>query len=317
MADRKGIFIVALINVLCLAVLAAIVIYAVSRRDGPFDAGEERDYANTLRSRELYPRAIQAYDNILKDHRVERRVRGNISFIIGDIYRENLEDYENALAYYLKAKQLLSDETAPGALNSHIVSCLEHLERSLDARRALEDAVLSGPEAPAGAQDGGDPVIARIGQREIRLSELNNAIQELPAPLQQNFMARDRKVEFLRQYLAGELFYNAAARRGYAEDEDIRKQMAELEKMLIQQKYIREEIEARIDISEADLRLYFMEHRDEFKIEEGGTQRLPEFEEVADRVAQAVRKAKEEGIYENLLQRLMKAENLEIYEDRL
>jgi len=322
MADgnRKGLLIIVAVNMVCFLMLALIILRFAADKEAPFHLAEEREYANTLRTRELYPGAVAAYDKILNNYGVDRKTRGNISFIIGDIYREKLRDYENALVYYLKTRQLLPEDSAPQSLNSHIVSCLEHLERSLDARHVLEAAVLSGHESETdqtGRPDEEDPVIARIAKREVRRSELNHAIQQLPPSMQADFTARDKKVAFLRQYLAGELLYNAAKRKGYENDEAIRSQLTELEKMLVRQKYIQEEIDARLSISEADLKLYFLEHQDDFKIQEGEQARIPEFEEAADRVEQAVRREKEKGIYEGLLQRLMKAEKLEIYEERL
>jgi len=121
-----------------------------------------------------------------------------------------------------------------------------------------------------GKPQGKGPVVARIGKREITLGELNDQIEKLPPYMRSTFQGRDKKVDFLKQYIATELMYTTAKRKGYDRDKDIIEGAFQAKKNLMVQKLIQDEVKDAVHIGDSDLKLYYQAHRDKYVEEKGG-----------------------------------------------
>ncbi len=276
-----------------------------------------REFANTLYNQQLFTQAIREYENYLMTYKVDSNERANINFIIAGIYFDRLEDYENALAYYFKVKHLFPQSPLGEEVNKQIVACLERLERSADAQQALaETTVLDPADAPVKRPGA---VVAKIGKREITQGDLDFEIGQLPPYMQDEFQDRDKKMEFLKSYIATELLYDTANRQGLDKDKDVISGAFQAKKRLMVDKLLQEEIAQKIELDEETLELYFQAHKDRYaeKDDEGNIIEEKLYHDVREQVAQDYSQEKFMENYENLVLRMMKAEQAQIFESRV
>ncbi len=282
-----------------------------------FDAEKVRKFANALYNRQLYHQAIDEYKYYLNNYRMDEDQAANINYIIANIYFERVHDYENALAYYLKIKHLYPDSPLLDEANKRIVECLERLERSADAQQAMEEAALLDPSQAHPKRPGA--VIAKIGKREITMGDLEYEINQLPPYMREQMNDRNKKIEFLKQYIATELLYDTAKRKGLDKDKEVIAAAFQAKKNIMVQKLLEDEISQNVNIRESDVELYYKAHKEEYakKDDNGKVIEYLPFDQVKDQVLKDLIKERQKEAYEQLVQRMMRAEAVEIYEDKI
>ena len=87
------------------------------------------------------------------------------------------------------------------------------------------------------------------------------------------------------------------------------------------QKLLQEEIETEVNLDKytnADVELYYKANKENYaeKDDKGKVKRIPGFPEVAQRVAQDFIQEKQQESYQKLIERLMRAEQVIIYEEK-
>lgn len=295
-----------------------ILVTACQKQNEPkFEGTKIRDYANALYNRQLYQQAVNEYNYYLDNYDVEGSEAANVNYIIGDIYFERIHDYENALTYYLKIKHLYPESTLMEEVNKKIVASLERLERSTDAQQALEETALLDPSQARESRPGA--VIAKIGRREITTGDLEYEISQLPPYMKSQVTGKKDKLEFLKQYIATELLFDTARRKGLDKDKEVISATFQAKKNFMVQKLLEEEVSQEVDIDESDVELYYKAHEEKYakKDESGNVVEMRPFSEVRTQVMQDLVREKQKEAYERLVQRMMRAEAVEIYEDRL
>ncbi|RMH90983.1 MAG: hypothetical protein D6681_14045 [Calditrichaeota bacterium] len=286
----------------------------------PLPAEKKRELANVLYNQQLYAQAIEEYKDYLRRYPLEIAEQANISYQIANIYFERLHDYENALAYYLRAKYLNPESPAQKQLSKRIVECLERLNRSTDARQVIkQSAALDTSQAPPSRPG---EVLAKIGDREITSGDLEYYISRLPQMVREQIDTPEQKQAILRQYIAQELLYNSALRQGLDQDKDVLEGMFEAKKALMVEKLLQQEIEQEISLDKydnSDVQTYYEAHKERYaeRDDQGNIRRIPPFAEVAQRVAQDFIQEKQQAAYQRIIERLMKAEHVVIYDDRI
>lgn len=289
-----------------------------AEKTGPRIAGDKiREFANELYNRELYSQAVKEYQNYLANYDVDSKEQANITYIIGNIYFDRLKDYENALAYYLKLKHFYPESNLIDEVNKRIVACLERLERSADAQQALEESASLQSRRAKLKRPGA--VVAKIGKQEITQGDLDFEINRLPSYLKPKFNTKEKKLEFLKQYLATELLYDTAKRKGLDKDKEVIEGAFQAKKNLMVQKMLQEEIGQKAKVDKSDVELYYKANKDKYaeKDKQGNVKRQKSLDEVREQVTKDLINEKQQQAYDQLIQRLMRAENVEIYEDRI
>ena len=280
---------------------------------------KKRELANVFYNQQLFQQAINEYLDYLKNYPLDENKQANISYMIANIYFDRLSDYENALAYYLRIKYLYPNSNLQKEANKKIVECLERMKRSTDAQQVIEQsAALDESQKPASRP--GD-VIACIGSRKITTGDLEFELNRLPVYMREQIKNSKQKIEFLKNYIAQELLYDSAKRKGLNKDKEVREGVLQAEKSLMTQKLLQEEIakEANMDkYSNADVELYYKAHKDKYteKDKNGKSSRILTFGEVKEKVAQDFIQDKQKEAYQRLIERLMKAEQVQIYETK-
>ena len=276
-----------------------------------------REYANELYNRELFKQSADAYIYYLKNYRLDDKEQANISYTIGDIFFERLHDYENAMAYYIRAKYFNPSNDLKRSINQKIIACQERLGKPEDAQQTLQEATSIEPGQIKKKRPGA--VVAIIGTRQITQGDIDFELSQLPQSIREQYRSKDKKLEFLKQYILTELLYDSAKRKGLDKDSDVMEAAFQAKKQLMVQKLLQQEIEQKVKIDPEDLQLYYKANKDKYveKDKKGNVIRQLSFAEVQKRVAQDLARERQQQVYEELAQKLMKAEGVKIYEDKL
>jgi hypothetical protein len=117
--------------------------------------------------------------------------------------------------------------------------------------------------------------------------------------------------------VATELFYDAAQRKGLDRDKEVTEGTFQAKKSLMVQKYLEEEIAGQVKISAEDIALYYKANPDRYaeKDENGGIKRQKPLDEVRKQVAEDLLKERQQKAYQELIDRMMRTEKVEIYSD--
>jgi hypothetical protein len=282
-------------------------------------ADQKRQMANLLYNQQLYDQAINEYQDYMKNYSLAPREQANISYMIANIYFDRLYDYENALANYLRVRHLYPESKLQDDTNRKIVACLERLKRSTDAQQIIEQTAALDENQKPKSKPG--EVIARIGKREITSGDLQYELNRLPVYMRDQMQSKKQKIEFLKSYIVQELLYDSAKRQGLDKHKEIREGVLQAEKALMSQKILQDEIQQEVGLdkySNADVELYYKANKEKYveKDEDDKVKRAPSFGEIKEKVAQDFIQEKQQEAYQRLIDRLMKAEEVKIYENK-
>lgn len=295
----------------CLLALAA-----CKQNEPNLPAERVRDFANILYNRELYQQAVAEYQRYLEHYPLDEEEQANISFTIANIYFDRLRNYESALAYYLRVKELYPRSGLVDDAGRRIIECLERLQRSADAQQALAESTLLDTAQVRKKRPG--EVVAKIGNREITSGDLEFEIKNLPPFVLAQIKNRNDRLEFLRQYLATELLYDTAKRKGLERDQEVIDAAFQAKKNFMVQKLLQEEVAQKVEVQESDLELYYRANLERYAPADSTGATTPSaFQEVRNRVMQDYVREKQQEAYARLVERMMRAEGVVIYDDKV
>jgi tetratricopeptide (TPR) repeat protein len=309
-----------LIRYFLIGVAAAVLLSTIACSGGKkpsLDGDKLREYAGDLINRALFKQAIDQYQRYLDEYDIDSREQANVNYIIANTYFDRLKDYENALAYYLKIKHLYPESSLIEDVNKRIIACLERLERSTDAKQALDETVQADQSQVAKKRPG--EVLARIGSREITQGDLDFEIDQLPPSVREQFRSKEKKMEFLREFVASELLYDTAKRAEIDQNPEVIEGAFQAKKMLMVRKLLQDRIAGKIDITNDDIGLYYDAHKSDYseKDKDGKVIREKSLSDVQQQVAQDLYRKKYQDAYQNLIERMMLAENVQIHEAKV
>lgn len=215
--------------------------------------------AGELSDNRLYHAAVEEYRKITEFETLDDKTLANVYYLIGRISYENLGDYQQAAACYLRARALDPNGSFVGEASRNLVAAMEKTGNRLDAKRQLEAMTDLG----ASGKVAGDVEVARIDADPIWLSQIDARIQTLPLQMQSRFGDLKEKKEFVRQYVGMELIYRAALRENYADDPLVKKQQEAFLRNLLIEKYAVDHIIPEIKIDTLDVRNYYLAQKED------------------------------------------------------
>lgn len=262
--------------------------------------------AGQLKDNKLYKAAIEEYENVLDLPALDSTRRANIDYLIANIYYQNLNDYEQAAAYYVRARTINPNGSFSEELAKNLIASFEKMGNILDARRELASAT----DIDSKPHPSDDPVVAKIGDTKIYLSDVEAQIQALPQQVQKQFTTRQQKTEFLRQYVGTELMYRAAERANYGDASDIKRQEADFRKKLLVNKYLVDKVIPNVKIDTMDVRNYYQANKD--KLYKGAP-----FDSVRAEVFMNYQQEKAQSAFSDYASKLAQTEHVEFYDDNV
>ena len=114
----------------------------------------------------------------------------------------------------------------------------------------------------------------------------------------------------MKQYIGMELLYASAVRRGRDRQPELLQQYADVKKQLVLDGLLKTEIIDKITVTDADLDLFYRAHSKDLFGDKP-------FNEVRSQVEQQYRQMKQREKYAEMIDKLITAEQVTIYEDRL
>ena len=214
---------------------------------------------------------------------------------------------ERALRWFYEAEALDSPQLRD-EVKRKIVHSLERLGRVYAAQAAIDRRVQLDTDEIAS----GDPIVATIGDREIRRSEVLRAADD--AGLSQRGRATAEQLDaWLRQYVADELLYNKAAKLEYDRDPAVRRSAERLRRQLVVGKFVESELLSGIDPQSDDVANFFEANRTRYQ-QDGDSVELAE---VQERVLQDYVSSKAQVEYQRLIESELQAAGVQLYPNRL
>ncbi len=232
---------------------------------GPGKAGwstaQQREYATKLMSEGLHERAAREFDRYLRQPEVSSQDIAAVSFTIGKLYFDAAR-YEDALAALYRVA--LADAAAPQREQAArvIVTCLERLGRSLDAKDVLDQE--TALRQPAGRTNARATVLASIGDATITVGDLRALIQDMPAAEQRRYATTAAKRELLEQLVNQRLLAMKARALGLDATPEIRKHVERVEDQLLVQRYLTHELAKSAPVAAGDVKLFYEAHPELF-----------------------------------------------------
>jgi tetratricopeptide (TPR) repeat protein len=305
MSDGK--FIISIVIAVLALAVAVYVFLVPSQAPEAVDHSLHKKLAGELTDNNLYQAAVDEYKRILSDDNIDNETRANVNYLMGKIYFENLRNYENAAAHYIKARSLNPDGSFYDEAGKNLIACLEKMGRMIDAKRELDKTVNIDSVY---AEHEGETVVAKIGDMPVFLSDIEDDIQKLPAELQKDFMSKEQKLEALNAHIGVELVYRAAVREGLDQDPEIQEMTEQLVKQAIVDKYVSDKVLADVKIDESDVRNYYEANKD--KKYDGQA-----YDEVKSKVLQDYQQEKARQAFQQYVNKLAAVEKVQIFEEKI
>ena len=281
----------------------------VKKNSNSVNFEKQKSYANALLEKELYSQAIDAYESYLVNGNADKNLRANILYRIGNIYLGKMNDPENALAVFIKIKEFYPRSPIAGDAGKKIVECLEKSGRSIDAQNEISRITSLKRKKENGESKG--VVVAEIEDRNITLPKIEKS---------DGYLAKTRKErkEQVRRYVAGELLYQSAVRKGLERDREIQQQLKRLKRSLLINKLIEEEL-SKVKIDTLFAEDYYKARKEQYADSTGNKKnpKIPKFREVRSRVLRDMAAEKRKQAYQKLIDRLLQAENTRIFYDKI
>ncbi len=118
------------------AATLVVVVLMYSTMPGRSDSSaveESKKMAGELADNNLPAAAIEEYRRILDRGDLDNQARGAVCYLIGKTYYEDIGDYENAAAYYVRARSLDPNASYNNEAGKNLIAALEKVGRRLDA----------------------------------------------------------------------------------------------------------------------------------------------------------------------------------------
>lgn len=294
-----------------LVALQILVLLVVGLRSGSATRSSEglRDVAAQLRAAGALKEAARTLEGYVVTLSGGSE-RAAAAYSLGDTYLE-LGDPEKALRWFYEAESF-DDGELKEDLSRKVVHSLERLGRFQAAQSALESRVRLDEADPASAGSG-DPVVARIEQREIRLSELERSIDDLPPAVANGLRGADARRDYLRKYVADALLWRKAQKLEYDRDPELQRRFEQTLQQLAISKYLEEEVLSEIDVDETDVRNFFEANRSRYQ--QGETP--VSLDDLRSVVQRDYLQLKAQSAYQDAVDSELAAADVELFPERL
>ncbi len=286
-------------------VVALLIYFDMPGKSSAQDATEAKRLAGELADNNLPAAAIEEYQRILDNSALENAGRASIHYLIARIYFENIGDYEQAAAHYIRARSLDPNGSFMSEAGKNLITCFERIGRRVDAKRELDRQASLTPDS--GKAPG--KVVARVGGRDITLADLNREMQMMPPQMQNDLSTYDKRFQFLQQVISRDLVYHAALREGFDRESEVQQAVGRLEKEYLIQYYSQKKILPSLKLDTADLKLYYDAHKDKYGSKP--------FADVQDQVTQDYMSYEGQKSFGEHIKSLMDAEQVQIFEENL
>jgi peptidyl-prolyl cis-trans isomerase C len=214
--------------------------------------------AHLLVSKGLVEEAAAMYESYIRETNDSVRDVASICYRLGTLYMD-ISLYQKALSAFYRAEVLNPEGDFKSEMDQKIVEALENLGMTQQARYELNKRTHIN-SAPIEA----DPVVARIGKREITESEITREIDKLPEWMKKKYADEKGKIQFISEYVTREVLYQKARRLGFDTKKETREAVQNYQKQFVLQSFLEREVGSKIMITEADAELFYKGNKETY-----------------------------------------------------
>ena len=111
-----------------------------------------------------------------------------------------------------------------------------------------------------------DKALVIVADKPITIKDFKNKLSKLPKHYQA--LAEKNKKNLLDDMIVESLFLEDAVRKGLEKDKEIEDMLAEARKKIVIAKFVKMEVDDKIKVQEDEMKAFYNEHKDEFKMPE-------------------------------------------------
>ena len=232
--------------------------------DSLWDVEAKREWAARLRSEGLDDQALVAYAELLRDGEgLSKNAIIGASVVVAEIHMKKGR-FEQALASLYRASQLGPESELKRRIDGWKINCLERLGKTAAADRLLDKA--SAPDAANNLNDASSGVVvARVGQEEILLAELEGLIAQQPAEIRTKIAGKAEKLSLLKNLVAQRVLERKARKLGLDKDSKVQWAISLATRDVLVRKMVVDEVRDKIQVSAEDAKLYYEAHKQRFR----------------------------------------------------
>lgn len=108
------------------------------------------------------------------------------------------------------------------------------------------------------------PYLAKVGETVITQADFDREMKGLPEFVQKMFEDSAGKEKFLEELVKRELLYKEALKKGLDKDQEYVKKLEDFRKITLVGLLLQKEIEAKVKVSDQDIKDYFEKNKDKF-----------------------------------------------------
>jgi tetratricopeptide (TPR) repeat protein len=265
-----------------------------------------RESANKLKASGVLNESLRLYEDYVKQVPLERKERAKLSYSMGEM-AEELGLSEKALSYYIQAEILDVGNEVKGEAKKKIVAMFERLGKFSAVKYALKESTSLNPAQTS--TTGGGIIVAKVGTKNIYLHEVNEALDSLPQDVRKTFETKDGKVQFAQKFIADEIIYQKALRQGMDKDAQLKKQMEMIEKNVLVQKVMEQDVLSKIKVADSDVKNYYEAHKDKYKKQA--------FDKVKTEVEMEYKQSKAQELFAQFISDTLKTDEVKIFMDKI
>lgn len=116
-----------------------------------------------------------------------------------------------------------------------------------------------------GCGGGRERVVARVGNVEFTVADIDRRLAELPPYVQQQFAGVEGKKRFLERLVEEEVMFQAARQAGFETHPDVARAVEAVTRRSMIQAYYTADIEGAVEVPEDDIVAYYGEHDEQFQ----------------------------------------------------
>jgi hypothetical protein len=241
-------------------------------------AGQVKELAEKLSSRNLYTRAAKAWQDYLSSNVLTDTERAKTLYQVGTLF-EKSGSYEEAIEYFYRSEMTAKLNDLESQINSHIKDCYEKLNMYSSLRYELMDRTNFKTSEQSGSK-----IVAEIGTEKITEADLDALIEQTinnqlssvsmlmtadqlsrqKNKMLEQFKTAEAKTQFIQSWIAQEVLYRQAIEQGLMDQQDTKKLIKDMTREALSQQLMNKEIASKVNVTETDIQTYYQANKSKY-----------------------------------------------------
>ncbi len=120
----------------------------------------------------------------------------------------------------------------------------------------------NAPAAPVKAKE--NRVVARIGDQEIRDSDIDRVLETMPTWVKRSILSEEDRNRFIHDYVASQAIYRKAKKLGVDKSPEIQSRLEDITRQLSIQKYLTDQVTTSVKVTDEDLKKSYEEEKSKY-----------------------------------------------------